>query len=1108
MTVPQLGERLAQYEILSAIGAGGMGRVFRARDTRLRREVALKVLSPEHAGDPEMRSRFEREARSVAALAHPGIVAIHDLGMAGGAPFIVMELLDGTNLRQRLDAGAVPLASAVEIIAQVAGALGAVHAAGIVHRDLKPENVFLTRSSSVKLLDFGLARRAASLGTGLTDTGDQGLTGPNVLIGTLRYMSPEQARGETPTEASDVFSLGLLLYELTTGRYAFEADTAIGALHGVVHDSPLAPSSMNPAIPSALEALTLEMLAKDPALRPGAAEAATRLRAIEYGGGAEAAVRMPPAVVHHTVGRGAERETLHAAWAAARAGQSSLVSVSGEPGIGKTTLVEDFLSDISGPGTACLVGRGRCSETLAGAEAYLPVLEVLETLVRRGGEPVQRLLKKLAPAWHLQVAPLASTDSSAERVRQDIRSASQQRVKRELRAFLQEISRTAPVVLFIDDVHWADPPTVDLLAYIARGLDGMRLLIVTTHRVSELLLARHPFASLSLDLQTRGLARDLPLPFLAPADVERYLDLEFPGHELPPAFATLVHTRTEGNPLFMADLLADLRGRGIIRCDPAWRLAEDMSAIEQQLPASIRSMIQRRLDHVDDQDLRLLRIASLQGYRFDALVIAEAAETSAMEVEDRLDALDRVHGLVRLVEERGLPDGAVTARYQFVHVLYQNALHASLTPARRSALCAAIARSLESHHARQPGPVAARVAHLFESAREHRAAARAYSIAAEHAGQLVAHQEAAGLARRGLTLVQELPETRDRAELELPLLLTLGVALLVTEGYASSDGRRAYVRARELCLSLGDRTELFPVMWGLWIYAICTADYAAALDLSNELMRMAEHGRPQDRVRAAWASGTTAMHHGDPVSAIRTFEWGLESYREEDDRLDRHVYGHDAGITCRAFGAFARWFLGQEEAAIAGVESACDAAVALSHPQSQAFAFLIAANVHRCRADVERTFARATDAVLVSEREGLPQFREWGRAQLGWAVASRGQVDEGLAMMTEALEALFQMGSAVGRPYFSAGRADILATHRPSEAMEMIDYALNDACSSGELMYYPELLRLKAEVLAAQGNHAAACRQADAAVAAATRQGAVALLARAQTTARRLTAQS
>ncbi|PWT81384.1 MAG: hypothetical protein C5B57_10570 [Blastocatellia bacterium] len=1094
MAVPQIGDRLGQYEILSSIGAGGMGRVYRARDTRLRRDVAIKMLAPERAQEPEMRARFEREARSIAALTHPGIVAVYDLGTADDLPFIVMECLVGTNLRERLAAGALPYSQTVEVITQVADALAAAHAAGIVHRDLKPENVFLTRSGSVKILDFGLARR--SFGSG--ESRDTSLTAPNMFVGTLRYMSPEQARGQTPTVASDVFALGLLLYELTTGHYAFNSDSVVGLLHAVVHDIPIRPSRLNPAIPSLLETLTLQMLEKDHNHRPSAAEVAVRLRNMTCGSETAVDHQSQATGPNHIVGRVNEREALRSAYSAACAGRSGLVSVAGEPGIGKTTLVDEFLVELATSRTPCLIGRGRCSEAVATPEAYLPILEALEALVRAGGEPVQRALKQLAPTWHVQVAPLGLENSSADRMRLDVRSVSQQRVKREIRAFFEEVSRQTAVILFLDDMHWADAATVDLLAYITGCFETMRLLIITTHRVSELLLAGRPLARLLLDLQAKGVARDLPLPFLEHADVERYFDLVFPGHKFPRAFAMLVHSRTEGSPLFIASMLADLRDRGVIRHDPEWRLSNEMSAIERELPASVRSMIQRRLDQLSNEDLRLLRVASVQGLHFDATVVSEAAERSAVEVEEQLEALERVHSLVRLVEERELPDGTVTARYQFVHVLYQNALHASLMPARRSAISAAIARSLYAHHARQMGPVASRIAFLFESAREFRLAAHAYCVAAQHAAQLVAHREAAALARRGLAAVQSLADTPDRAEQELTLLVTLGVALLITEGYASVEGKRTYMRARELCRALENRSELFLVLWGLWSYYISVADHAVALELARELVTMAERGRPQDRVRAGWAYGTTLLFLGDPAAALQHLEWGLESYHEDDDRIDRHLYGHDAGITCRCFAAWARWFTGQPAQAAEEVERACQAAATLSHPQSLAFALLLSAIVHQACGDVGRTLARATEARNIAEREALPQFREWSSVVLGWAQARQGRIDEGYALATAALDALHQLGSMVARPYFCALHAEILAPNYPLQAIELLDEALAQAIRSRECHYQSEILRLKGEIVAASGDTTAARRVLTEAIDVATAQGSVAVAERAR----------
>ena len=233
------GTRLGAYEILAPLGAGGMGEVYRARDAKLGRDVAVKVLPSELADNPEALSRFECEARAVAQLSHPNILAIHDFGRHGETAYAVMELLEGETLRARLGHGALPARKAVDLAAQMAEGLAAAHEKGIVHRDLKPENVFVTGEGRVKLLDFGLAKKT-SPGSG-SDSGlptiDK-LTRPGTAMGTVRYMSPEQVRGEAADHRSDIFSFGVVLYEMLTGRQAFGRDTGAESMAAILKEDP------------------------------------------------------------------------------------------------------------------------------------------------------------------------------------------------------------------------------------------------------------------------------------------------------------------------------------------------------------------------------------------------------------------------------------------------------------------------------------------------------------------------------------------------------------------------------------------------------------------------------------------------------------------------------------------------------------------------------------------------------------------------------------------------------------------------------------------------------------------------------------------------------
>jgi len=263
MTLP-VGARLGPYEIVGPLGAGGMGEVYRARDSRLGRDVAVKVLPDEVAQDADRRRRFEKEARASSALNHPAIITIHDVGLEAGVPYVVFELLEGETLRSRLSGGAPSAAQAIAWAIEIARGLAAAHERGIVHRDLKPENLFVLRDGRVKILDFGLARMAESAPPG-SATASPTLSGtaPGLVFGTVGYVSPEQARGLEASPASDIFAFGAVLYEMLSGRRAFRGETAADVLISILRDDPPALKSSG-EVPGGAARIVSRCLEKDP----------------------------------------------------------------------------------------------------------------------------------------------------------------------------------------------------------------------------------------------------------------------------------------------------------------------------------------------------------------------------------------------------------------------------------------------------------------------------------------------------------------------------------------------------------------------------------------------------------------------------------------------------------------------------------------------------------------------------------------------------------------------------------------------------------------------------------------------------------------------------
>lgn len=404
---------------------------------------------------------------------------------------------------------------------------------------------------------------------------------------------------------------------------------------------------------------------------------------------------LPPPVsgfkspVSNLVGREAELARLRRCLGKALAGQRQMVFITGEPGIGKTAVVDRFLSRVSdeckrGHERELWIGRGQCVEQYGSGEAYLPVLDALSRLGRApGGAEVVTVLAQYAPTWLAQLPSLTTGEERAT-LQRTLLGATRERMLREIAEALEALSCQRPLILALEDIHWSDSSTVELLAYVARRRGLARLLILGTYRPAEVVTRGHPLKEVVREVRGRTYCTELPLGRLSGVEVEIYLSNRFAGAVLPPALPAIIHSRTEGNPLFMVGVVAHLLCRGAIeQTQGQWRIEKDAIALAARIPEGLGSLIEKQFDNLQKEERRLLEVASVVGREFGAATAAAVLEQPVEVVEE---LCDRLASRGQFVGESGIeewPDGTIGGCYRFLHVWYREVIYERIAEARR-----------------------------------------------------------------------------------------------------------------------------------------------------------------------------------------------------------------------------------------------------------------------------------------------------------------------------------------------------------------------------------------------------------------------------------------
>ena len=762
-------------------------------------------------------------------------------------------------------------------------------------------------------------------------------------------------------------------------------------------------------------------------------------------------------------GREVELARLRSFLEAAVAGKRQVVFVTGEAGIGKTTLVRALVDQVT-PLSGLLVGHGQCLEHYGSSEAYMPVLDAFARLGQAADSSrIVNTLRRHAPSWLAQIPSLVPEEERAV-FHTQVLGATRERMLREMSEAIEALASEIPFILVIEDLHWSDYSTLDLISYMARRQDPARLMIVGTYRPVEVILGNHPLKGAKRELQAHGLCQELALEYLDEDAVTEYLNLRFPGNHFSRRLARTIHQRTEGNPLFMVNAVEYLVCEKIIVGQPGnWILEKDPSRIELGVPENLRALIEKQIERLTPDERTVLEGASVVGMECSSVAIAAGLGQTPDWVERHCEELARRHRFLSPAWLVELPDRTITPRHRFQHILYLEVPYSLVPAMRRSQIHQRIAEKGVAVYGDKVSEIAAELAMHFEQSRDWPRALQYLTQAAENATQRSAHYEAANLASRALEVLPALPETQNHVQQEIRLRMILGVSLMAIKGFAAAEVDEVYKRARQLCFAQGPSPQLFHVLWSAGLFSVFSGELRSALEIAEQLLQLAN--RLEDGaliMEAHRAVGLTLLEFGKCSESMQHLGEAIALYEKHRNHPYRVFIGHDCKVVSECFMARALWAQGQSDQAVERVGQALALATDLSHPQTLVVAQHFAAQIHLLRGEPQLALEHARKLVTISDEYGLQLWSAFGNIDLGGAEAQLGSMAEGIERMQRGLEAYKATGAKLWRPHFLGMLAKALfRAERVDEAAAAIGEALSLAEQTGEGYAKAELLRIK-----------------------------------------------
>ncbi|MBS1252654.1 MAG: hypothetical protein MAG451_01695 [Anaerolineales bacterium] len=807
----------------------------------------------------------------------------------------------------------------------------------------------------------------------------------------------------------------------------------------------------------------------------------------------------------------------------AQAGHGQVAFVTGDAGSGKTELVREFARRAQETHADLIVAGGNCNAYTGVGDPYLPFREILEllsgdvevrwaataigrdyihrvwallphvvqTLVNVGPDlvdvfvPAPALLQRATTAAPGDVGWLAELEALVARTEagQHPANVEQHDLFEQYTRVMQSLARQRPLLLVLDDLQWADAGSISLLFHLGRQIQSSRILIVGLYRPAEVALGRnghrHPLEPLVNEFQRRFGDCQVDLRTADGREfVQRLLDTE--PHRLDGAFLDALHRHTGGNALFTVEMLRGMQERGDLVRDEAGRWANGSPVDWETLPARVEGVIGERIGRLSPKLQEILKVASVEGERFTAEVVARVQGDSEQATVQRLSGeLDSRHHLVRW-QNNGRFGAQRSCQYRFRHILFQKHLYNSLDAAERAYLHENVGNALEMLYGTQTEEIAAIAAVAGQLARHFREAGDADRAinhllqAGKRAVRLSANEEAIAHLAQGLALLETLSNTPERTQRELDLQVTLGPALMASKGYAAPEVVQAYARARELCQEMGEATQLFPVVRGLWAFYFTRAEHQTACELGERLLVLAEKAQdPALLLEAHRILGTSSFQIGEFALARMHLERAIALYDPQQHSPHAFMYGQDPGVSGCCYAAFTLWLLGYPDQARKRSREALELAQQLPHAYTQVYGIGLTAKLHKCCRDVHAVQELAETTIALAAEDGFPFFLALGIMLRGWTLVEQArqsgrqrQAEEGLEQIRHGLASWRATGAELSLPAHLALLAEAYrAVGQVEEGLSALAEALARVERTGDRYWEAELYRLKGELL-------------------------------------------